>query len=135
MSDSLAEWIRTANRVIVQEGNADAVDDYFTGDYVVHATGQDLTGGPSFVKRWIEKVHGAFADLDVTVHVLVESDDRVAWERTLTGTQTGSFQGFPASDRRIVWRDMVVSRLEGGRIAEEWVVGDLAEQLLRARKR
>jgi hypothetical protein len=34
-----------------------------------------------------------------------------------------------------MWRDMVTSRFEGGLIVEDWVISDLAEQLLRARKR
>ena len=38
-----------------------------------------------------------------------------------------------AALRRAV-RDMVVSRFEGGLIAEEWVVTDLAERLLLTRK-
>jgi len=32
--------------------------------------------------------------------------------------------GVPASGRAITWRDMVVSRYEGERIAEEWPVTD-----------
>lgn len=64
----------------------------------------------------------------------MESGDRVAWQRTMRGRQTGPFQGFPATGRRIAWRDMVTSRLHDGRIAEEWAVSDLAERLLLARK-
>jgi hypothetical protein len=43
--------------------------------------------------------------------------------------------GFPATGRPIVWRDMVTSRFQDGRIAEDWVLTDLAERLLLARKR
>jgi predicted ester cyclase len=42
--------------------------------------------------------------------------------------------GFPATGRRVVWRDMIVSRFVDGVIAEDWVVTDLAERLLLARK-
>jgi hypothetical protein len=45
------------------------------------------------------------------------------------------FQGFPATARKIVWRDMIVSRFADGRFLEEQVVTDLAERLLRARRR
>ena len=76
----------------------------------------------------------AFADLEVEVEILVESDDRVAWQRVVRGTHRGAFRGFPATDRRLVWRDMVTSRFENGLIAEEWVLSDLAERLLLARK-
>ena len=49
--------------------------------------------------------------------------------------QQGAYAGFPASGRVIVWRDMVTSVFRDGRIAEEWVISDLAEQLLGSRKR
>jgi predicted ester cyclase len=34
----------------------------------------------------------------------------------------------------VQWSDQVISEIEDGRIAEEWLVTDLAEQLLLARK-
>lgn len=95
----------------------------------------DRTGGPSAVRRWLGQLKEAFSDVRVDVEILVESGDRVAWQRTVYATQTGAFQGFPASNQRIVWRDMVTSRMEQGRIAEEWLVTDLAERLLGATKR
>ena len=59
----------------------------------------------------------------------MKAKDRVAWQRTLQGSQDGSFRGFP------VWRDMVTSRFRDGRIAEDWVITDVVERLLRTRKR
>ena len=69
------------------------------------------------------------------VEVFVEDDNRIAWQRTVRATHRADFMGFPASGRRITWRDMFVSRFRGGLIAEEWAVPDLAERLLLARKR
>lgn len=40
-----------------------------------------------------------------------------------------------ASDRREIWRDMLVTRCAGNLIAEEEGISDLAEQLLRVRKK
>ncbi len=75
------------------------------------------------------------ANFTLIAKILVEGKDRVAWQRTLRGAQQGAFKGFPASGREIMWRDMVTSRFRDGLIAEEWVVTDLAERLLLARKR
>jgi predicted ester cyclase len=49
--------------------------------------------------------------------------------RTHRGTHQADFMGVPASGRSVTWRDMVVTRYEAGKIAEEWAVSDLAEQL------
>ena len=77
----------------------------------------------------------AFPDMRVEVEVFLEKKDRVAWQRTLRATHKGAFKGFPATGRRIVWRDMVISRFRESLIAEDWFITDLAERLLLGRKR
>lgn len=133
MPGPLAATIEAANESLLVNGN-DAADRFFAPGYVAHGTGRDLTGGPDAVRRFVGMLHGAFSNLEVTVDILAETADRVAWQRTLAGTQSGSYMGFPATGRRVVWRDMIVSRFVDGVIAEDWVVTDLAERRLLARK-
>jgi len=132
--DSPASRIRTANAVVLVRGQLDAADEFFAPDYVAHATDRDLRTGPAAVRGFVGTLRRAFPDIEADVEILVESDDRIAWQRTVRGTQSGAFMGFPPSNRRVVWRDMVTSRFRDGRIAEDWVVTDLAERLLLARK-
>ncbi|MEL6449363.1 MAG: ester cyclase [Pseudomonadota bacterium] len=131
---SLRSVIEAANAALIAERNLEAVGDYFTDKYTAHVTGRDIRGGHDVVLKTLGTLFRAFSNIHVEVEVFLESDDRVCWQRTLTGSQTGSFKGFSASQREIVWRDMVTSQFENGRISEEWVVTDLAEQLLMARK-
>jgi predicted ester cyclase len=91
--------------------------------------------GHGGIRRFLGMLQRAFPDLQVQVEILVEAKDRVAWQRTLRATHQGDFKGFPATGRQIVWRDMVTSRFRDGLIAEDWVITDLAERLLLARKR
>lgn len=134
MARSLATRILDANAALIAKGDLRAVDELFSADYVAHVTEQDLTGGPAWVRKYLETLRAAFPDLKTEVEILMEGKDRVAWQRTLRGTHTGPYQGFPATGRKLVWRDMVVSRLQGDLIAEEWVITDMPERLLRARK-
>lgn len=134
MSRSPASTIRAANDALLTSGDLDAVSEFFTTDYTAHVTDQDIAGGHDAIRRILDMYRSAFSDLSVDVEVLVESDDRVAWQRTFRATHTGTFRGFPATGRPVVWRDMIVSRFHDGRIAEEWVVTDLAEHLLLARQ-
>jgi steroid delta-isomerase-like uncharacterized protein len=94
-----------------------------------------MTGGYRAIRRLLHVYRRAFSDLLVDVEILVKAKDRVAWQRTVRATHKGDFRGFPATGRRIVWRDMVTSRFHDGRIAEDWLITDLAERLLLARKR
>ncbi len=131
MDGSLGTKIEAANSTVLASRNVDALGEFFAPDYVAHLT--DADGGLDEIRRFIGMLFSAFPDLQIEVEVLVEGEDRVAWQRTLRGTQEGEFMGFPASGREITWRDMVTSRFDEGLIAEEWVITDLAERLLRAR--
>lgn len=135
MSRSFALKIEAANLALMTEGNVDAIAEFFTEDYIAHLTEQEMTGGHAAIRKVIQMYRKAFPDLQAQVEILVASKDRVAWQRTVRGTHQGSFKGFPSTGQSVVWRDMVVSRFQDGLIAEEWIVTDLAEQLLLARKR
>ena len=134
MRHSLAAIIHAANTVVLAERNPERIADFFTSEYVAHLTDGDLEGGHATVRRVLDMLWNAFPDLEVEVEVLVEGEDRVAWQRTLRGIQEGSYRGFPASGREVVWRDMATSRFQDGLIAEDWIITDLAERLLLARK-
>lgn len=134
-TQSLASRIQAANDVLLVPGNLDRASEFFAPDYVAHVTGQDMQGGPAFVAKFLGMLQRAFPDLQAEVEILVEGTDRVAWQRTVTGTQAGAFKGFPASGKRLVWRDVVTSRFKDGLIVEDWSITDLAESLLLARKK
>jgi len=135
MTESFAQRIRQANSAIVVNRELGAIPEFFSDDYVAHVTGSDVTGGHAAIRRIVERWHRAFPEMTAEVEILVEGPERVAWQRTLSATQAGDYMGFPATGRKLVWRDMVISRFQDGLIAEEWVITDLAEQLLKARKR
>lgn len=130
----LAEKIREANSTLIEDGDFDSIARFFTDDYVVHLTERDMKGGHDTVRKVLTQLRKAFPDIQVEVEILVEGKDRVAWQRTLRGTQKGAYQGFPASGRALVWRDLLTTQFRDGLIAEEWFASDLAEQLLRSRK-
>ena len=130
----LSSKIIAANESVLIDSKCDAIETFFAADYLAHVTDRDIAGGHDTVRKFQKLLSGAFTDLQVEVEILVESDTRVAWQRTLRGIQSGAFLGFPATNRPIIWRDMVTSRFENGLIAEDWVITDLAERLLLARK-
>ena len=133
MDGSLASRVHAANTTLVAQGNLDAIREFFAPGYVAHLTERDLGGGHEGIRRFLSTLQGAFPDLQVEVEVLVEGDNRIAWQRTLRGTHQGEFMGVPASGQHLVWRDMLVTRFEDGLIAEEWAISDLLEQMINAR--
>lgn len=134
MSRTNTSIIESANTTLIVSGNLDAIGDFFADDYVAHVTGQDFAGGHNVVKKVVQAYRRAFSEIDIEIEILVKAKNRIAWQRTLRAKHTGPFKGFPATNRWIVWRDMITTEFRNGLIAEEWVVTDLAEKLLLARK-
>lgn len=135
MALSNAALIEAANSALIMNGELDAVGDFFAADYVAHVTGQDFSGGHEVVKKIVRAYRRAFSEIEVEIQILVKAKNRIAWLRTLKAVHTGAFKGFPATGLSIVWRDMVTTQFCNGLITEDWVVTDLAEKLLLARKR
>jgi steroid delta-isomerase-like uncharacterized protein len=134
MKSPPASIILAANTALITRGDLAAVAEFFAPGYIALATAAKITGHGG-IRRFLREIRRAFPDLKIEVEILVAGKDRIAWQRTWRATHRTAYKGFPATGRRIVWRDMVVSRVQDGRIAEEWVITDLAERLLRARKR
>ncbi len=104
MNQTLADCILAANEELLDKGNAGAAAEFFAPTYVVHLADQDLRG-PQVVKGFVNELRRAFPDLRVEVDVLVSEGNRVAWQRTHRATHQADFKGFPASGRKILWRD------------------------------
>lgn len=134
MDSTRTQLIREANAVIVAGHDLSALERFFAEDYQVHV-GKVAGTGHAFIRKALQLSHEAFPKLEVTVEILADDGSRVAWVRTLTGVQQSAYKGFPASNRSITWHEMLTSEFRDGRIAREWLVSDLAEQLLLARKR
>ena len=130
MAKSTEEQLRFAHHEILEKGNLAAVDKIFAADYVVHAGGKDHKG-VAFVRRFVEQLRSAIPNLRVVeVALLMQAGDTIAWQRTLSGTHEAELAGIPPSRQKVEWRDMVVTRFDGEKIAEEWTVSELAGQLM-----
>ncbi|MDC8003674.1 ester cyclase [Aureisphaera galaxeae] len=130
MMTSKEDQIRYIARHLMELGDVDVVRKAFTANYVAHAEGKDYKGH-NFLEQFSKLIRKSIPDIKVTIiKVLVEKEDTIAWLRTLEGTHTENMMGIPASNKKIVWNEMIVSRFEEDRIAEEWVVSELLGQLL-----
>jgi len=118
------------NDQLIGQGNLDAVEKFFTEDYISYAEDK-VYKGHKFIKRYARQVRTAIPDLSVLkAEFLVHEGNKIAWQRTLHGTHKADMMGIPPSNKKIKWNEMVVSRFEGDKIAEEWVVSELAGKLM-----
>ena len=122
--------IRYAADELISKGNLDVIGAVFTSGYIAHA--EDKTHkGHGFIRRYARQLRSAIPDLNVKhLEFFAEDEDMITWQRTLLGTHQGNMMGIPPSNQVVLWNEMVVSRFEGDKIAEEWVVSELAAQLM-----
>lgn len=130
MAKSKEEIIKYANDVLITKGNLDIIDVIFTTDYIVHSGGKDYKGH-KFIEQFINQIRSAIPDIEVVkVEFWIQDVNTIVWQRTLSGTHKEDMMGIPPTKKKINWRDMVISRFDGEKIAEEWTVSELAGELL-----
>ncbi len=130
MDNSKEERIKIGNDELIGNGNLGVVDEIFATDYVVHA-GDKSYKGHEFIRRWARQLRSAIPDIQVIeVKFLIKTDETIAWQRSLKGTHKAAMLGIQPTEQKVEWSEMVVSRFDSEKIAEEWVVSELTGELL-----
>ena len=118
-----AEVVKRMFDEVINKGRLELVDELFTEDFVSH-TGQadlDREGFRGFVAGW----RTGFPDVHCEVSQLLEEGDRVSWTVRATGTHEGTFNGIPATGRKMDFLSMNHGQFRDGRGAEHWLVLDM----------
>jgi len=125
---------QAVDQLIVQ-GNLHLVDSSFSTEYIAHS-GEKIHKGHKFIKQFVKQIRTAMPDIKIVkVEILSQNDPVITWQRTFNGTHKADLKGIPASNKKVKWHEMVVSRFDEDKIIEEWVVSDLATQLMLKQKR
>jgi steroid delta-isomerase-like uncharacterized protein len=101
-----------------------ALRNFIAEDYVYHGFGVELhgaDGNEQLLRPFLE----GFPDLHVTIEDLVAEGDRCACRLIIRGTHTGVFMGVPATGKQIEMASSCISRLENGKLVEDWEEGDM----------
>jgi predicted ester cyclase len=122
--------INTALEQLFEEGNIEIVESVFSKNYIAHH-GDKTNSGHDFIKKFTKQLRKALPDLKIIkVEFLSQTNNMVTWQRSFSGTHTSAMKSIPASNKKIKWHEIVVSRFEDDKIAEEWLVTDLAFQMM-----
>jgi steroid delta-isomerase-like uncharacterized protein len=113
--------VRRQEEELFTRGNLDAADEIYAPGYVGHdpSNPEDIRGLEA-AKQAAADYRRAFPDLRVTVEDLIAEGDKVVARLSFRGTHRGELDGIAPTGRRVDCSGIVVSRLEGGKIAEDW---------------
>jgi predicted ester cyclase len=109
---------------VFHAGNADALDELFTADAVIHDPGVEFEGLEA-LRAGVRGLHAAFPDFHVTVIDPIVEGDTLATRYRGEATHRGEFHGVPATGRRVSYDGMLMLRFAGDRIAEYWAQPDM----------
>ena len=66
----------------------------------------------------------AFPDMSVKINDMIAENDKVMSKLTVNGTHSGEFMGIAPSKNKIEYEEIVILRIEDGKIVEHWAVAD-----------
>jgi steroid delta-isomerase-like uncharacterized protein len=113
------------------KGNMDVIDEFVAPGYVGHDPSEpEPIRGPQGFRRQIEKYLTAFPDARITVDEQFAAGDRVASRWTGRGTHQGEIEGISPTGKEVTVTGLTFSRLEGGKLIEEWITWDTLGMLV-----
>jgi steroid delta-isomerase-like uncharacterized protein len=112
----------------LQRGDVASFKAVISPDYVRHCQAmppglQEIRGTEEFF-GFIEEFLVAVPSYEDSLSNMIADGDRVAYVSTMTGTQTGPMGELPASGRSFTLVNIIIQRLEDGKVAETWISWD-----------
>ena len=110
---------------LYNQGNLERTDEFFAAEYVWHnVSGPDVHGSEG-MRQHVAMVRNAFPDIHITADDMIGEGDKVVTRWTIVGTHTGEFVGIPPTDVQVTFTGILISRLAGGKIVEDWENSDV----------
>jgi steroid delta-isomerase-like uncharacterized protein len=107
-------------------GDLNAVSDLLVADFAFRGSlGTELSGHNAF-KEYVCSVRDSLSDYRCEILTCVAEGERAVAKMRFSGRHTVSFRGYEPTGKPVHWLGAAFFRFEGERIAEVWVLGDLA---------
>ena len=122
MAVERATFVRTWFDEIWNKGRLDAIEELLAEDGIVHGLGEagGEVSGPAAFRPFVERLRGAFPDIEVKVEQVVDDGELIAARWVATMTHQGDHLGAPASGKRVTVTGMSMTRLRDGKLVEGW---------------
>jgi steroid delta-isomerase-like uncharacterized protein len=106
------------------QGNLDRLREFFASDFVRHDPGRELHGVEQN-RQFIASLRTAFPDGRFTTEDQIAESDKVVVRYRFNGTNLGAFQGMAPTGKQVSYSAILIYRIAGGKIAEQWTELDL----------
>jgi steroid delta-isomerase-like uncharacterized protein len=100
------------------------IDEVCDSRLVAHLPGSPRPATREEFAQFVSLFYLAFPDLVHSIENQVAEGDMVVSRLTVQGTHQGPFQGMPPTGKRVKFTDIMVNRIEDGKIIELWAQFD-----------
>ncbi len=105
---------------VINRRNLDAIDEHYAEDYVHHGAEESEVRGIEAARAIAASILSASADRVAVVEQQVAEGDLVVTRFVSRGTHTGAFRGREPTGEEWITEGICISRIENGKIAEDW---------------
>lgn len=134
-----ASVVLDLHRLVWNEGRCGAIERLVAPRYVIHSDPGDPWDGQTLDRKQyqtrVEYSRNAFPDLELTVHDVVASSDRVAVRWSADGTHSGDLRALPATGKRLRFAGQTIYQVEACQVTGHWQVIDRLGFLEQVRSR
>ncbi|MES2397877.1 MAG: ester cyclase [Bacteroidota bacterium] len=102
------------------KGDVQQVEKLWGSDYKLHFPGKINALSKEESKQVMKEYNTGFPDMKVSIEDQIAEGDLVVTRTTIGGTHKGEFQGFAASNKKIIVTAISTQRIVDGKIVEEW---------------
>jgi steroid delta-isomerase-like uncharacterized protein len=105
-------------------GETKQIENLWGSGYKFHFPGKSQPLSKKESSQLIEEYVTGFPDLNFTIEYQVAEEDQVVTRFTASGTHTGTFQGIPATNKKVTITAFGTHKIVNGKIEEEWAEFD-----------
>lgn len=102
------------------KGNFALIDTIFAPNFIEHRGGRQFEVKPEDLKSDVMKWRQGYSDYENEIGDILVSGDKVAVRFTFRGTNDGPFGEDPPTGKKIEVTEIVIWRLENGKVVEKW---------------
>ena len=112
--------VRKLYEEILNTGKLDRLNGIISEEY----TGIRGEKGATGFAETVNSIRLGFPDIKWTVEDLIAEDSKVVVRWTWKGTNTGSFRGFPPSNKQVSDNAIAIYQFQGDKIIKAWIQSD-----------
>lgn len=110
---------------LIEKDNINGLDELCASNLIGHLPMfPDVATKDGFL-GFAQMLFTAFPDLNHKVDFQVAENDFVTTYITVSGTHLGDFNGIPATGNKVMFADVVITRMENGKAVELWAQFDV----------